>query len=234
MERERIGVALLVLALGACSDADLRDGDRILDVDFTKGLQGWTADFADYPVGEEDFYELAAEYRLLPNSLGANRSAIYLSGNNHSDDLFMYVKRRVTGLVPNHQYEVAFEVEIATAAPSGCAGIGGAPGESVTLKAGASTAEPLPQDEDGFYRMNVDKGEQSQGGADALALGHIANTRDCEEDPAYELKVLDSDDEVLSVTTDGEGAAWVFAGTDSGFEGTTSLYYTRFIAVFRE
>lgn len=34
------------------------------------------------------------------------------------------------------------ELEIATRDPNGCAGVGGAPGEGVTVKAGASELEP--------------------------------------------------------------------------------------------
>ena len=30
----------------------------------------------------------------------------------------------------------------------------------------------------------------------------------------------------LEVTTAGDGSVWIFGGTDSGFEATTSVYYT--------
>ena len=102
------------------------------------------------------------------------------------------------------------------------------------ISTGTSTTEPLVVSHDGFNELNVDKGAQGDGGANALVLGDIANLRACEEPPAFELRNYDSGADELDVTTDGGGAVWVFVGTDSGFEGTTNLYYTRFSARFRE
>jgi hypothetical protein len=47
-------------------------------------------------------------------------------------------------------------------------------------------------------------------------------------------KTLSSGSEQLLVTSGGSGAAWLLVGTDSGFEGSTRLYYTRFAAAFSE
>ncbi len=91
-----------------------------------------------------------------------------ISGNNHSDDLWMYHKGHVAGLEPNRRYTVRFEVEIATSVASGCVGVGGAPGEDVTVKAGASTIEPGAVIIGGDWRMNIDKGQQANGGENAL------------------------------------------------------------------
>ena len=38
--------------------------------------------------------------------------------------------------------------------------------------------------------------------------------------------------ESLQVQTDGSGSVWLFVGTDSGFEATTSVYYTWVVATF--
>lgn len=228
----RLCLTVLLLALAACSGGgDDEPGGIAAAFDFGQGQQGWVAGFADYPDGQEGFYELTADYRALPPELAARGSALFISGNNHSDDLFMFYKRRVTGLVPGRSYRVGFEVEIATSAQSDCVGIGGAPGEGVTLKAGVSAIEPLAVDDGtGTLRMNVDKGNQVTGGTAALALGHIANGQPCGSAQSFVLKTLAG--ESLDVTADASGAVWLLAGTDSGFEGTTGLYYTRFIARF--
>jgi len=58
----------------------------------------------------------------------------------------MFLKRRLSsadGVVVGMSYEITFKIVFASGAPTGCGGIGGAPGESVYLKAGASPAEPL-------------------------------------------------------------------------------------------
>ena len=163
----------------------------------------------------------------MPAPLDTSKSALYIAGTNRSDDLFMYYKGQVR-VGPRTTYSISFEVQIATHVPSGCGGVGGAPGEDVTVKAGASTAEPEATVAGGFLRMNVDKGQQSQGGANALVLGDVANSRRCEEPLQWELKRLAAGS--LPVTTDDSGRLWLFVGTDSGFESRTAIYYTRVTA----
>src|SRR5262245_5494661 len=102
--------------------------------DFAAGPQAWTAGFADHHPGDDAFLELVSDYRALPAPLGPG-SALYISGNNHTDDLFMFFAREVRGLSPRAQYRVTSEVRIATSIPKGCGGVGGSPGESVFLKA---------------------------------------------------------------------------------------------------
>jgi len=216
-------------ALAACSDPSA--APQVVEFDFQQGPQSFVAGFADFPVGEEEEHQLTADFRALPPELGSDRNALFISGNNHSDDLFMFYKRRLTGLEPGVQYAVGFEVEIATEAQSNCAGAGGAPGESVILKAGVSDVEPLStNDGSGTLRMNVDKGDQSSGGSAALALGHIANGQPCGSAQSFVLKTLAG--QSLTMTADADGAVWLLMGTDSGYESTTRLYYTRLTARF--
>jgi hypothetical protein len=61
-----------------------------LTYDFQNDNQSWEGDFADYPLGEESFYELSYELSNLPTPLNTNSGALKQSGNNHSDDLFMF------------------------------------------------------------------------------------------------------------------------------------------------
>ena len=111
---------------------------------------------------------------------------------------------------------------------SGLIGIGGSPGESVFVKAGASTVEPsAEEDGNGYLRMNIDKGNQARGGESMAVLGNVANPDVVNRE--YRVKTLDNADIPLSVTTDDEGRAWLIVGTDSGFEGLTRLYYARII-----
>ena len=99
------------------------------------------------------------------------------------------------------------------------------------MKAGVSLIEPEREtDAAGFWRMNVDKGQQTQGGEDAVVIGDLANSRSCEQGPEWELKSLGGPP--MMITTDSTGRAWLFVGTDSGFESRSAVYYTRFKAVF--
>jgi hypothetical protein len=215
----------LALQLG-CSVEELVS----FDFDFNLGPSGWVEGFADYPAGQDDLFNLLADYRALLPPLDTSRSALYIAGTNRSDDLWMYYKAEVT-LSPDTMYQVRFDVEIATATPGGCFGVGGAPGEGVTVKAGVSLIEPDRElDAAGWWRMNVDKGQQTMGGDDAVVIGDLANSRSCEEGPEWELKGLGGPSMMLS--TDSTGRAWLFVGTDSGYESRSAVYYTRFRAEF--
>ena len=138
----------------------------------------------------------------------------------------MFLKRRIDGLRPNTVYAVSVSVDLATNLSAGLIGIGGSPGESVFVKAGASTVEPLAEEDGNRYlRMNIDKGNQARGGESMVVLGNVAHPEVANRE--YRVKTLDNVDMPLSVTTDGEGRVWLIVGTDSGFEGLTRLYYAR-------
>jgi hypothetical protein len=48
----------------------------------------------------------------------------------------------------------------------------------------------------------------------------------------WELKGFRGAAPPVSVQVDDQGGAWLIAGTDSGYEGRTSLFYTRITATF--
>jgi hypothetical protein len=229
MGRIAMAIALGVPALAGCDDTSGPDDDAIvLTWDFAAAAHGWTAGFADYPVGAEDAYELESGHSALPAPLDQSRKGLLLSGNNHSDDLLMYVTRRVDGLEPGTTYRVRFEVEIATSAPRGCVGVGGSAGESVYVKAGAADVEPeRTSDDQQHWRLSVDIGNQGADGVNGITIGDVANTgTDCAS-PVYQLKQLASAPKVLEVQTDDQGSLWLIVGIDSGFEATTRLWFTR-------
>ena len=193
--------------------------------DFEDDAEGWTVGFADLPVRfDRSTFELDYGHRPLPDGLGG--SGIYVQGHNRSADLFMFLKRQVGGLRPNTSYAVSVSIDLATNVPAGLVGIGGPPGESVFVKAGASTIEPTVEEGDNRHlRMNIDKGNQSQGGESMVVLGNVAHPE--VQGGEYRIKTLDNSDVPLMVDTDSEGRVWLIVGTDSGFEGLTALYYSR-------
>jgi hypothetical protein len=197
---------------------------------FERGLQGFEALFADRPPGENAFYELDYAYEPLPAPLQARRG-LRLSGNNHSDDLAMLVKAPVEGLLPDTLYRLEMELEMASNIPTGCSGIGGSPGDSVYMKLGAATNEPLTVTDpaDNMLRLNFDFGQQSQGGAGAIVVGTLANSKSCDVsvEAPWELKTVTTQGEPLRARTDADGTLWVVAGSDSAFEGRSDWYLTR-------
>lgn len=222
-----IGLSVLLVIFASCQ----KDEETELDLPkefiyyFQTNSEDWIGDFADYPndPNVEELYELEFSYSKLPEPLNINKGALKQSGTNRSDDLFMFIKKKINGLLPNKDYNISLEIEFATNAPSGAIGVGGAPGEGVAIKAGGSTFEPLKviDNYDNWYRMNIDKGNQQIDGKDMKKIGDFANGTDLN---TYKLKTLKAISP-LSIKSNSNGEIWIIIGTDSGFEATTTIYY---------
>lgn len=190
--------------------------------DFTTGYDGWSGDFADYPIGDSIFYELEFTRTTLPLPLNSSKYALKISGNNHSDDLFMFIKRKINGLLPNTTYRIEMEVEFASNAPTNMFGVGGAPGEGVTMKAGATLIEPIKTIVTGGYRMNIDKANQTVPGTDMDTIGHVGVS---DTTTVFTLIQRSNTSHAFTITTNSAGEVWICIGSDSGFEATTTLFY---------
>ncbi len=216
---------LLLFGCGGSSDGDSpATGQPTFVYQFLTGTEGWIGDFADYPVGAEKGYELVFAYTKLPQPLDTTKGALMLSGNNHSDDLFMFLKKRISGLEPGKVYNLTFVIEFASNVADGMTGIGGSPGEGVLVKVGATAEEPIKiPDTSGYYRMNIDKGNQSSGGRDMMVIGDFSNDTDKN---IYTLKGV-TNAAPFQAQAGPNGELWLIVGTDSGFEGKTTIYYNR-------
>lgn len=192
--------------------------------DFSDGFQGWSGDFADYPAADSLMYQLTFSRGRLPQPLDTNRFALRISGKNHSDDLFMFIRKKISGLPPNTSYQLRFDVELASQAPTNAVGVGGAPGEGVTLKAGATLFEPARVNSNGFWLMNLDKANQSIPGADMDTMGHVGVS---DTTSVFTLISRSNASHLFSINSGPDGSVWICIGTDSGFESTTTLYYSR-------
>ena len=203
----------------------------VLEYGFVGGSDGWASEVSDFS-DQTRPENVLSETGVTPPGVDEGEGFFHLAADNRSDDLFQYMFRQVgssDGLEPDTAYRISFEVVFASNAPTGCVGIGGAPGESVWMKVGAALDQPVPVNEDGETRLAVDKGGQSEGGEAAEVAGVIANGIPCEEalaqDPTPYAMVTLSHTLSETVTTDSDGALWLFVGVDSGFEGRTSIYY---------
>jgi hypothetical protein len=232
----RLAALIALVWLAGCGKSPTTPSDaRTFAFDFARTAEGWSADVTDYSIGRRDRIQFVAEHRLLPSPLDQTRGGLFITGDNPFDDLFMFWKGRVTGLRPDRTYAVEFTIQFATNVPNGFGGIGGSPDTSVFVKVGASNIEPTslpgpkgwcPSD---LQCLNIDKSNQAQSGADAIVIGTAGNLSGTE---TWELKELRSGPTPLAVTPNADGSAWLLMGTDSGFEGRTSLYYTRVVAEF--
>lgn len=221
-------IFILTLCLATCMGCDeIVDG---LDIsfttdDFSSGWHSWTVGFSDYPLDDSVLYELTYARTILPGSTDSEKT-LMISGYSYNQDLFMYVKKKISSLQPNTEYAVAFGVEFATTAPTGVDDSGDYPGEKVYLKVGASGEEPhkVASSDSTYYYMNIDKGNHENGGADMIYIGNIAQTTTV-TDALYSLETLNNDSSFYATTND-EGELWVIVGIDSNYRGSTTLYFT--------
>lgn len=218
--------AIASLGLSACQDTIVEPitGVTAVATNFNEGTDGWVADYTDYTEDVAGTVRFQSGLRPLPTPLNTDRKAFFLSSNNPSDDVFMFLKRRITGLRVNTEYKLTAKLQVASKYPNNVPGIGGAPGQALYLKVGASLTEPKSVLTDDGYRLNVDKGNQVQTGKATVLLGDASNDSDS---IAYKLVDRTNDKQPLSIKTDATGELWLFFGTDSGYEGQTDLYYTR-------
>lgn len=229
-----------VLLLASCKNEVENNSVIILETDFNKAanqlkstlvsdkeIDGWKAVFAEYPEKDADFYELESGIKNLPSPLDQTKKAFMLSGNNHSDALQMYLVKQLSGLEPNTRYTIETEVELASKYPNGSVGIGGSPGNAVHLISKFAT--------DG-YTLNSGKNEFDNvelvlNKVDALPesilnidLGDVSIPS---EEYIYQLIDRKKSSTPDMVITDNQGKIWAIVGTWSGFEGISTLYYTR-------
>lgn len=219
-----------------CADVDICTSDPICGDEgheynyaFSESDHGWKEIFADYPEGWETQMELEADYKQSPEYTESGM-ALFISGYNNSDDVFMGYKKLVEGLKPNTLYELSIHIELLSKYEWGSYGIGGSPANSVYLKAGATKVEPeAVKVNDMDLRLNIDKSNGASGGSDMVKLGDISKPRDGNTNYVM---IERNNETPLEVESDSNGNIWLIFGTDSGYEGITALYYTRFSANF--
>jgi hypothetical protein len=220
------GAIASAFLLSACGGSDLPLNTPQIASTFGTGVDGWKGAYADYTADTEPT-DVVWESRALPQPLSGN--AYFTGGTNKSDDLFIYSKKKFGGYQPSKRYMISFDIEIATNQSSGCVGVGGAPGESVYVVAGAAPAEPKTVLAAGEYRVNLERGNQATPGKASQVLGNVANTVPNCGPQVYQLKTVKST-APLAVQSDANGDIWVFFGIDSGFEAKSTVFYKSFKA----
>ena len=196
--------------------------------EFTQNeASGWEGGFADLPRGDSTTFptdwNLMAQMAPLPAPFEGQ--GFLLQGHNRSNDLFMYTWREIKGMQPNKAYKASFKVDFLSKASAGSIGAGGSLAESVFLKAGVATDEPAiyPEPSTFIWRLNMDKGNQSQIGQQMTDLGNAAVPN---QDFAWERITRESAEPMLFLT-DAFGSMFLVVGADSAFEGLNELYVLR-------
>ncbi len=218
-------VVLTIAGFLSCVDNDSMTEENNVTVEhsytFDADTEGWEGGFAGYPPGDTTVYELKFERTSLPESTGTGDGALMLSGQNASQDLFMFAKKPVTDLIQSKTYQVEFTVEYTLNFSGDTISANESSGPNLWMKIGATTVEPQAID-DGtdLLIMNIDKGDQGIGGADMVVVDEISSTGSNE----FPLKSV-TNEELLYVTTDYHGQIWLIAGVESGIKSTTAVYF---------
>lgn len=216
-----LGVAAAIGMSILAGTAAAKETTAGLTFDFNQNDGGFTPIFSDYPneQGVEEFYELRSGHEEVP--IAEAGKGLFLSGNNHSDDLFMGYYKDLSGLVPETEYQFTVRFQLATNVENDMIGIGGAPGESVFVKCGVASKEPESSlDSLNHFCLNIDKGSQSTSGSDMIVVGNLAK-EEINRPGEYEFNEIETK---VIARTDEAGTAYLVIGTDSGFEGVTSFY----------
>jgi hypothetical protein len=226
MKTGRLIVVIMLILLTSCT---LEDSSGIeifsMNYSFANGDDGWVADFTDYPVSEDPLSDSVYQWeaKVITSAPATDgQSAFMISCNNVSGDIFMFLKKRIDGLRPNTNYNVVFEVMLASNAVAG---------QGIILKGGASGMEPKKVIENNYYVLNIDKGSDTTSGENAISFGDIG-TAESTADYSYLVKGNVNAYEPFVAKTNSKGELWLVVGTDSLFEGTTTVYFTGVNLIF--
>lgn len=220
----RCGLLLAILVCSGCTETPmLAGGEVVRRYEFTRGpVTGWAFGTADYSALTAPV-DVDSSIADAPDPFAG--TGLLLAGTNRSDDLLVYAKTQIAGLEASRSYRVSVRVTLLTDAPSGCVGVGGAPGESVWVIAAVGPIEPVTVLADGEYRVNMQRGNQGQRGPASQVLGTIGNVGSTCSVRQWEAKTLQSGlDQSLVVNTAADGTAWLLLGIDSGFEARSRVY----------
>lgn len=223
MRKYSMAGVIVIMAMAVSCKKNNDKETKEFRFDFSQGVEGWQGFFSDYPVGAENFYELEFAHSYLPAPLDASVRAIKISGNNHSDDLLSLIVRKFENLKPNTVYAITFDIELASNVTINSPGAGGSP----DLELGVGGLSNLPKsniDNSDYYRPNFTSLLQSRQSNEVLqSVGRIGVSTNF---PApFTLINRNNLSDPISLKTNSNGELWIMIGTDSGFEGITTLYY---------
>lgn len=233
MRWRTVATTLACAGLAACGGGSAADGpaqpptpptvERVFD--FALGDGGWLAGQADYGPTTAPT-DVVAGQRNLPSPFTG--TGYYIAGTNRSDDLLLYTYTRITGLQANQLYRLSASVSVLTDVPAGCVGVGGSPGESVWVLVAAAPLEPQAIFNGTDYRLNLERGNQSQGGPQGVVLGNVATSvPDCGP-RRWESKTLATPAAgPLELRATERGELWLLLGLDSGYESFSQIYWQR-------
>jgi hypothetical protein len=110
-----------------------------------------------------------------------------------------------------------------------------ATGESVFIKLGAASKRPEPVLRSGtgsdFIQMNIDKGNQFQGGVHGSTAGTVTSEEPIPCGGTVFAPLVRHHEHRYAIRSSPDGELWLLFGTDSGFEGFNQIYVQKIDAM---
>jgi hypothetical protein len=217
---------LIILFAAVSCDTGEKDSFAIFSqsYDFNLSTWGWEAGFSDYPANSDSdsdtLYNWNAAYSAAP-SIDGKQMALRLSCEDDNGGIFMYIKKQVSGLHPNTTYSIVYTIDVYSEVGNS---------DSTVLKAGASFIEPQNVVRNGWFELNLDKGEIYQSGTDLFVMGQLHTPFD---GSGYLYTSFNNATAPRRFTakTNNLGEMWLIVGTESR-PGINTIYYSQIHVVF--
>jgi hypothetical protein len=172
-----------------------------VNANFEIDKQGWTSHFTGFPMGCEEDYELLIKWSKLAPPLN-ERGGISFVGKNYSDELFLYIQKEITGLLPNTNYRVMFNMNwLHRLEPLA---------SPITIKVGAMNQEPIFSEKNFLVKASFKRGETGGDGRDFMVAGKLVPN----EFGLPFQQNLQNFDKAFLVNTDDSGRLFLMIGVE--------------------
>lgn len=243
MKNYGIGILInmgFLIALSGCLNSDEVDNPLLVSTTvFAEDAEGWDAQFSEYEPGLEDSLKLSFTHdKIMATETIGEVTAVVQSGYATNSDLFMYIKRQISGFKPNTSYQVVFTLELLAQLNVDFNGDLSDEYYGSFLKAAVYTEEPDTLIVDDIENpgkktvtTNFDKGNGRTTGPNMALIGKLEYSN-VDESPQILIGSSKQDD--LIGTTDSEGKMWMMIGVDTNQPIYQSIYYSFIGIEFRE
>lgn len=219
----------VIVCLSACNrENEKLNAVMIVESQFQTTTENWAGNFSEYGKAETDTsLDISLGRTWLPVALDSTKYGFRIQGRKKGSNLFLFLKKKVTGLMPGRNYKIVFDIDLGTAYGDST----NASSKLIYLKAGASPNEPVKKLANSIYTVSIDKGQPAKDGTEMVILGTVSNAINKN---TYVLVRRFNDDNPVIVKPDANGVIWLCVGVDTGYEGMTILYYDRIKATITE
>lgn len=219
--------SLIVLASNfiACKDDDV-ETDTVIESDFQQDVNGWVGGYALYKDANKDSVKFVNGRDKLVSPLDTTHYGFKVAGRNDEDSLFLYAKKKVSGLNSSKTYLVYFSIDLASSSPD----IANSAGRLGNLKVGASVDEPKALASAGYNDITIKKGLWNVDGKEMVILGNLSNTATT---AGYKLIGYNNNAKPVTIKPNAQGEIWLCVGADTRFKGTTTVFFDRIKVTIR-